>query len=128
MSRMLSCPPILHMIELTVADWPMSVDWYQCVLGLSIVLRDEATHFALLEAGTARIAIKAGQPLPGSTLLTFEVADLTADLARLGSLGIAIESGTKHSTEGYQRLLLRDPDGHRLCLFAWTDPARKGLS
>jgi hypothetical protein len=32
---------------------------------------------------------------------------------------VALEGPVKVSSEGYRRALLRDPDGHRLSLWAW---------
>jgi catechol 2,3-dioxygenase-like lactoylglutathione lyase family enzyme len=107
----------LSFVELQVADWPAAVAWYRDVLGLPVVLHVEADRFALLQAGAARLALKAGQPQPGTVLLAFEVPDLPAALERLGALGVALESPCKTSPEGYRRALLRDLDGHRLSLY-----------
>ncbi|HXG09053.1 MAG TPA: VOC family protein [Gemmataceae bacterium] len=113
----------LYLVELTVADWPAAVAWYRDLLGLALLLRDEVNCFALLRAGAGRLALKAGRPDPGSVLLTFEVDDLPAELQRLAEQGVVSESPLKASPEGYRRALLRDPDGHRLCLFDWNAPA-----
>ncbi|HZT82942.1 MAG TPA: VOC family protein [Gemmataceae bacterium] len=111
--------PELYFVELTVADWPRAVAWYRDVLGLEVLLRVEADRFALLRAGGGRVALKEGQPQPGTTMLAFEVEDLAAEAGRLAALGVAVESPVTDSPEGYRRVLLRDPDGHRLCLFDW---------
>ena len=109
--------PTLAFVELRVADWPAAVAWYRDLLGLPVVLHVEADRFALLQAGPANLALKAGQPQPGTILLSFEVVDLPAALARLEALGVSPEAPLKVSPEGYRRALLRDPDGYRLCLF-----------
>ena len=107
----------LAFVELQVADWPAAVVWYRDVLGLPVVLRVEADRFALLQAGSGQLALKAGQSQPGSVLLTFEVEDLPSALEHLARLGVMPEAPLKTSPEGYRRALLRDPDGYRLCLY-----------
>lgn len=113
----------LFMVELRVPDWPTAVAWYADVLGLGVVLRDEAARFALLGADGGRLALKEGPAEAGSVTLHFEVADLDAELARLAGRGIVPESPAKASPEGYRRAFVRDPAGHRVGLFAWQRPA-----
>jgi catechol 2,3-dioxygenase-like lactoylglutathione lyase family enzyme len=110
----------LSFTELAVADWSAAVAWYRDVLGLEVVLQFEADRFALLRAGGARLALKAGQPEPGTVRLVFEVDDLTAELDRLARLHVLPEGPVKTSPEGYWRALLCDPDGHQLTLFQWS--------
>jgi predicted enzyme related to lactoylglutathione lyase len=121
-------PPSLFLVELTVADWLRSLDWYATVLGLPLLLRDDKGQFALFQAslshegeesGSTRIALKAGQPSPGTVLLTFAVGNLDEALQRLAKQGVTPEGPIKTSPEGYRRSILRDPDGHRLSLFEW---------
>src|SRR5262245_10604331 len=112
----------LYMVELTVADWPAAVAWYRDGLGLRVLLRVEADHFALLGAGPGRVALKQGTPQPGTVQLTFEVDDLDAELARLAARGVRPERPAEKNPEGYRRAVLRDPDGYRICLFDWCDP------
>jgi len=115
----------LFQVELTVADWPRSLVWYADVLDLPLLWRDDTGCFALFQAGSTRIALKAGQPSPGTVLLTFEVCDLDATLQRLAERGVMPEGPIKTSPEGYRRALIRDPDGYRISLFEWlARPAR----
>jgi catechol 2,3-dioxygenase-like lactoylglutathione lyase family enzyme len=109
----------LYLVELAVSDWPAAVAWYADALGLEVTLRDEANRFALLGAGQGRLALKEGQPAPGSTRLAFEVDDLDAALAQLARHGVAPDGPVKASAEGYRRAHVRGPDGQRLCLFEW---------
>jgi catechol 2,3-dioxygenase-like lactoylglutathione lyase family enzyme len=110
----------LFFVQLAVADWPAAVAWYRDVLGLRLAFRNDADRFALLDAGGCRVALKEGPPEPGNVLLTFEVDDLPATLARLAARGVTLESPTEQSEEGYRRARLRDPDGHSICLFEWN--------
>jgi catechol 2,3-dioxygenase-like lactoylglutathione lyase family enzyme len=107
----------LYFVELRVRDWSASVVWYRDVLGLELLLHDESHSFALFAAGGARLALKAGEPCPGGSSITFEVDDLSAWVERLGA---RIEGPIKSSPEGYRRALLRDPDGYEITLFEWA--------
>lgn len=111
-------PMQLFMVELAVADWVASVAWYRDRLGLRVALRDEANQFALLEAaGGGRIALKAGTQQPSGVTVHFQVADLSAEMTRLG-----ITSEPKTSPEGYRRAIVPDPDGYAIVLFEWVSP------
>ena len=112
----------LFLIELTVADWPASLAWYRDRLGLSVALLDEPNRYAVLSAGPARIALKAGTPSPGTTRVVFHAPALDAELARLVGVGVNPTGPVKESPEGYRVARLTDPDGHRLELFEWTGP------
>jgi catechol 2,3-dioxygenase-like lactoylglutathione lyase family enzyme len=114
----------LYLVELTVADWPAALAWYRDRLGLAVVLIDEPNRYALLGAGPARIALKAGAPSPGTTKLTFQVSSLDAELQRLADRGLTPSAPPKVSPEGYRSVRLTDPDGHQLELFEWIRPNR----
>jgi catechol 2,3-dioxygenase-like lactoylglutathione lyase family enzyme len=106
----------VYMVELAVADPAASLRFYRDRLGLPVELHDEVNGFALLTAG-GRLALKRGTPGGGATV-HLEVADLEAELARLGE-----PAEVKASAEGYRRAVLRDPDGYRVVLFAWDRSA-----
>src|SRR4051812_15031216 len=112
----------LFLVEFTVSDWPASVAWYRDRLGLAVDLRDEPNQYALLAAGSRRIALRAGTPSPGSTKLVFQVTDLTAESGRLSRAGVTDLGPVQTSGEGYRSLRLADPDGYRIELFEWSNP------
>ena len=103
----------LYLVELTVRDLAASLAFYRDRLGLPVELLDEANGFALLHAG-GRLALKRGEPGGGATV-HLEVADLDAELRRLGEV-----ADVKASDEGYRRAKLTDPDGHTVVLFQWS--------
>jgi hydroxymethylpyrimidine/phosphomethylpyrimidine kinase len=111
----------LYLIELTVCDWSTALAWYRDRLGLSVVLTDEPNRYALLAAGPGRVAIKAGNPTPGTTKLVFHVRGLDAELARLAAHNLIPDGPIKMSPEGYRSARFRDPDGHRIEIFEWHD-------
>lgn len=110
----------LFAAELAVADWPAALAWYRDRLGLPVLMTDEPNRYALLSAGSARVALKAGVPRPGSTRLVFRVDDLEAVLARLADRGVLPVGPVRESAEGYRAATFTDPDGHRLDVFAWV--------
>jgi hypothetical protein len=92
-----------------------------------VLLCVEADRFALLRAGVGKLALKEGQPLAGSVQLTFETDRLETVAQALIAQGATLAAPLKVSPEGYRRVLLRDPDGYLLCLFAWdVTPGSKG--
>jgi len=112
----------LFFVEITVTNWALALAWYKDMLGLEIVQQVEADQFALLRAGQAQLALKGGEAMPGTVQLTFEVDDLEAAVAYLAAWGVTLESPLQTSAEGYRDVMLRDPDGYRVCLFDWAGP------
>jgi catechol 2,3-dioxygenase-like lactoylglutathione lyase family enzyme len=102
----------LFMTELSVADLAASVRWY-VALGFMVQLHDDAHGFVLLHDGhSGRLALKTGTPKESSMILHIEVTELPP-------------GEVKRSTEGYDRVILPDPDGYRVCCFrrwAAVDP------
>jgi predicted enzyme related to lactoylglutathione lyase len=116
----------LSFLELQTADWVSLLNWYRDLFEFPLLLRVDKDRFALLQAGSVRLAIKGteGANVTGSgILLAFEVDDLEAWQARVQARGIALEGPIKTSPEGYRRLRLRDPDGRAITLFAWVTTA-----
>jgi len=100
------------MTELTVKSLDTSMAWYQA-LGFEVNTYDAPNCFALLTDGNGgRLALKQGAPKPGGCLLHFQVAKLPP-------------GDVKTSPEGYQRVIIEDPDGHTVCLFEWTKTSSK---
>lgn len=106
--------------QLVVADLPRSLAWYRDLLGLETVLDTTPDRFVLLKGPGGQLALKEGLSQPGDTLLAFEVDDLDLCQSRLASAGVALAAEPKTSHEGYRRLLVRDPDGHRVSFFSWV--------
>lgn len=99
------------------------VEWYRGVLGLRVLLRVIDDEYALIEAGDTRLAIL-GRPSPGDASprwsLGFEVLDLEAVRARLAASAAAIDVPARNP-EGFREIVVADPDGNRLRLFAWQN-------
>ena len=108
----------LDFVELAVTDWPAAVRWYQDVLGLELVMRDDAGRFALLAAGPARLALKGATEPARGALLAFAVEGLEGWVNLLRGRGIDVGEIVA-SSEGYRRAKLRGPEGVAVTLFEW---------
>jgi predicted enzyme related to lactoylglutathione lyase len=113
--------PTLFAVEIRTTRWAELVEWYREVLGLRVLLRVADDRYALLEAGPARLAIlgrEASEPASRRWSLGFEVLDLDAACRRLTAAGVSFSEPTPNP-EGFRELVVIDPDGNRLRLFAW---------
>lgn len=115
-------PPTLFAVEIRTARWAELVDWYRAILGLRVLLRVVDDRYALLEAGAARLAILGRDAAAAESQrwsLGFEVDDLEVTRARLAAAGVATPAAASNP-EGFRELVVTDPDGNRLRLFAWS--------
>ncbi|MBX9625809.1 MAG: VOC family protein [Gemmataceae bacterium] len=118
--------------ELTVLDFPESLQFYTDLLGFRVRHRRDAPAFAYLELGGAQLMIEAGhpggwaagpldRPLGRGVNLQVEVADLGPVLARLAAAGHLLfrapaESwyDTGDALSGQREFVVQDPDGYLL--------------
>jgi catechol 2,3-dioxygenase-like lactoylglutathione lyase family enzyme len=119
--------PDLFMTVIKVADWPRALAWYVDTLGLLAVLTDPEHEFALLAAGTGRLALQGGREVAesrqsGSVRLVFQVPDVDEERQRLITRGLEIGPPVENTREGYREIRLNDPDGTPLTLFSWSGP------
>lgn len=108
----------LYAIELRTARWEEMLAWYRDKLGLRTLIRIPDERYALLEAGGARLALIGRDATEGTSAgwsLALECDDLEAALQQVAPSGARI----LRNPEGYRELLVRDPDGNRIRLFAW---------
>lgn len=113
--------PELFCVELRTARWAELVEWYRRVLDLTVLMRVDDDGYALLAAGSGKLAILARES-PGATSgrmsLGFEVADVDAAHHRLAAAGADVTAPRPHP-EGFREVVVHDPDGNRLRLFSW---------
>jgi catechol 2,3-dioxygenase-like lactoylglutathione lyase family enzyme len=115
----------LYFVELAVTDWAAAVRWYQDVLRLEVLARDEGEQFALLAASGARLALKGGDAPASGALLAFEVEDLGEWVNWLREKGVKLEGRAKASAEGYRRVKFRGPGGVAVTLFQWGEAGER---
>ena len=114
-------PPELFSIELRSERWGDLVEWYRTVIGLRVLIRALDDGYALLQAGSARLAILERPEAPPASdrwSLGFEVDDLAACRNRLRAAGAEFHEPPPNP-EGFSEIVTHDPDGNRLRLFAW---------
>lgn len=113
--------PQLFSVEIRTSRWVEMVEWYRNVIGLRVLIRVVDDGYALLAAGDTRLAIIA-RPEPGEASrrwsLGFEVADLEEIHVRLAEAGVDVVP-PRVNPEGFREIVVADPDGNRLRLFAW---------
>ncbi len=107
------------MVEVRARDWKASLAWHEAFLGQKAMMVDEPNEFALFDAPPARIAVKGGDCVPGSTTLVLETPRFEQTIVRLAAAGIIPVEPEKTSREGYRRVVFTDPDGQRVVLFHW---------
>ena len=114
--------PTLFAVEIRSARWEALVAWYRDALGLEVLLRVVDDRYALLAAGSERLAILGRDEAPPESRrwsLAFEVTDLEAARERLAAAGCAAPEPAANP-EGFGEFVATDPDGNRIRLFAWT--------
>ncbi|MBC8951446.1 hypothetical protein Xenpb_00081 [Xenorhabdus sp. PB62.4] len=118
--------------ELTVTDFPVSLDFYQRILGFEILIQREDPDFVYLGLDKAQLMLEAfhnsgwntgelSKPLGRGINLQIEVDDITPILISLETNGITLFRPLKDNyyyigdTQVCQReFLVQDPDGYLL--------------
>jgi catechol 2,3-dioxygenase-like lactoylglutathione lyase family enzyme len=128
----------LQHVGLVVRDVDRSRRFYADALGLEEVPRPSNFTFdgAWFRFGGTEIHLLAeahttggaGQGDPGAGIekglthhLALEVDDLEAACSRLAENGVALDGGPMPRGDGVTQVFFRDPDGHVLELFQWTN-------
>jgi predicted enzyme related to lactoylglutathione lyase len=115
----------LNIVTIQVGDWKGALRWYTEVLGLEVVVAEDADQFCLLSTGAAMLALTVGHPayreMQAENRLApgFEVGDLDATLDRLRSAGVKVDAVIDGDGEGYRLARIWDPEGNRLHLYCY---------
>ncbi|QTC91759.1 VOC family protein [Brevundimonas goettingensis] len=114
----------LNHVTVEVADIPRSRAFYQR-LGLTLIVSaDHYARFACPEddEGRATFSIHRAEAVtPNGPGIYFECPDLDARFGALQAAGVAFDSGPVDQSWLWREAWLRDPDGHRLCLYVAGD-------
>jgi catechol 2,3-dioxygenase-like lactoylglutathione lyase family enzyme len=123
---------LLRRVTVAVRDQAAAIQWYQDVLGLTVIARDEETQFVelALGKGTAAISLVAprpewGEPYYSETMsrmgtptgISFETDSVTAFELRLRHAGARITAPPERQPWGERSLRFTDPDGNEFLAY-----------
>jgi catechol 2,3-dioxygenase-like lactoylglutathione lyase family enzyme len=98
-------------------DLGRMIHFYRDTLGLALLESDDAFHYALLDGGSVRVGLSAGEPGPdvkvqigGLTGIGFEVADVDAVYASLKTKGVRFTMPPTRQPWGGYMAMFADPD------------------
>lgn len=114
----------LNQVLIRVSDLERSASFYS-LLGLRrIVATSTYCRFVCPDGdSTLSLDLVDGPVMPSSTVVYFECDDLDSRVAELKRLGLEFEHDPVDQRWLWREAHLRDPDGHRLCLF-WAGENR----
>jgi catechol 2,3-dioxygenase-like lactoylglutathione lyase family enzyme len=102
---------------LAVSDLGQSVAFYRS-LGLNQIVADEGYARFELPDGDSTLSLESRSGGgPGGTVVYFECDDVDAVAAELKAKGVEFEHDPVDQPYLWREALLRDPDGHLICLF-----------
>lgn len=115
-------------VHLLVEDWPMAVEFYRDILGLSVDQIFEAEQSVAFDLAGARLVVSAGgvssdRP-KGADRNAFvpnvECEEIEQTVAELEARGVPFITPLAENAEGYKLATLVDPEGNRIQLFEWA--------
>jgi len=108
----------LNQVTVGSTDLDVSEDFYT-KLGLTLIVKND--HYLRFECptGDSTFSVELVDQVPDSEQVTlyFESDDIDSEYGRLGQLGIEFEHPPTDQPWLWREARMRDPDGHRLCLF-----------
>ena len=108
----------LNQVTVGSTDIPRSEAFYT-LLGLRLIVKED--HYLRFECpdgdSTFSVHLMAEAGGAEGIAICFECEDLDAEWARLEAAGVAFDEPPTDRPWLWREALLRDPDGHRLCLF-----------
>lgn len=110
----------MRLNQVTVGSTDLDrAEHFYLLLGLRLIVKTE--HYLRFEcpAGESTFSVDRVDAVPGGEEVTvyFETDDLDGEYRRLSDAGIAFEQSPADMPWLWREARLRDPDGHRLCLF-----------
>jgi catechol 2,3-dioxygenase-like lactoylglutathione lyase family enzyme len=109
----------LNQVTVGAIDLLRSERFY-VALGLRLIVRSDGyLRFECPEGGsTFSVELVESVPVPEQVTVYFETDDLDGLCARLAGAGIGLDHPPADTPWLWREARLRDPDGHRLCLFS----------
>lgn len=122
----------LQRVPVIVSDQRRAIDWYRDVLGLTVLTKDDETHYVELALGPGAAAIcliaprtEWGEPYYSETRarmgiatgIVFQTDSVDALELRLRHAGARIARGVELQPWGERTILFADPDGNEFSAF-----------
>ena len=107
----------LNQVTIAVSELARSIEFYR---GLGLEQIVDSPHYARFvcpDNDTTFSLHVADQVTPGTTVLYFECDDLDTTVLELERSGYRFEQAPVDQKWLWRETYLRDPDGHRICLF-----------
>lgn len=117
-------PQVAH-VTIFGRELPRMIEFYHDTLGLPLIATDDAMHYALVDGGSVRIGLGAGEPSPevkvqigGLTGIGFAVPDVDVAYESLKAKGVRFSLPPKRHPWGAYMGMFLDPDDNILYLQA----------
>ena len=118
----------LRIATVRATNWRELVRYYRDCVGLRPQFVDEASEYAMFDAGPIRLAVEgpaqpavARAPDAGALVLNFEVSSLADALHGFEQSGAMVQTGVRHGP-GYDYVAIRDPEGNQHIVYQRTAP------
>ena len=107
----------MNHIIISVSDLQRSIDFYK-MLGLHLTVRADLYCRFIVPGNNATFSLHLGHDIqPESTVIYVENEKLEEVVQLLKDRGIIFEQEPKGDPWLWREAYLRDPDGHRICLY-----------
>jgi predicted enzyme related to lactoylglutathione lyase len=106
-------------ISLSVTDRHVSAQWYESMLGFSLLYHADEAGWSELQTNTAGVTIGLGEhtkPVPGNCVPVFGIADLDAARQKLEGAKVKFDGETDVVEGMVKTATFYDPDGNALML------------
>jgi catechol 2,3-dioxygenase-like lactoylglutathione lyase family enzyme len=108
----------LNQVTVAATDLERAEGFYR-LLGLRLIVRDH--HYLRFECpvgdATFSVELTPDPAVDEHVTIYFETERLDAEYERLATAGVAFDQPPTHMAWLWREARLRDPDGHRICLY-----------
>lgn len=116
----------IRIVTLRAGNWAETVRYYRQCVGLKAKFVDDASQYAMFDAGPVRFAIEgparpahARGPASGALMANFEVTDLAMTVKNLAANGASVLTDIRHGP-GYDYVAFADPEGNEHIVYQKT--------
>jgi len=107
----------LNQLTVDVTDLERSAKFYE-LLGMTCIVWSPP-RYARFEAmsGSSTLSLHCADNISSSIALYFETDDVDSRVESLEAVGVIFESQPVDQTWRWREAWMRDPDGHRICIY-----------